>query len=79
MSWTAPRLDKYGNSTPSDHVLPKGWWDNHDEIGEPHTSKQLQDWFNINHKCINCGKIVRSHQQAGQNCVVVRVQIEEKL
>lgn len=53
----------------SDHLIKKGWWDSHQEIGEPHTSKQLEDWFNTNHKCIKCGKIIRSHQQAQEDCI----------
>lgn len=64
MSWTPPKLS--GNL--SDHVLPRGWWEHHNELDEPHTSEQLKDWFDEYHKCIKCGKVIKTHQQAGVEC-----------
>ncbi len=60
MSWNTP-----GNK----HRIKVGWWESHEEISEPHTSKQLEQWFNENHKCIDCKNIIRSHHQASYDCL----------
>jgi hypothetical protein len=64
MSWTPPNI--YGE--PSDHILNVGWWEGHEDLGEPHTGKQLDDWIDKNHRCTRCDKIIRTHQQASLPC-----------
>lgn len=46
------------------HDLPKPHRADHSEdIGEPHTSAKLEEWFNSYHKCRNCHKVIRTYDQ----------------
>lgn len=32
------------------------------------SSQELEDWFAINHKCKNCGKVIRTHEALESEC-----------
>jgi hypothetical protein len=63
MSWRPPTV-----GGPSEHLIPVGWWEGHPDLPEPHTGNALEDWFSVNHKCVRCGRVIRSHQHASQPC-----------